>query len=230
MEHSLIPVSTARYTIAVRIYRNYSQTITQQPKTEATMETKNDIRSKNPLRTFSFFSSPIRSIKPSGTFTLLDAFNYITGSRATHNTYQLRAIKDSDYAKKFKASHFDYCTFSGTFRYRNDKGIIQHSGLLCLDFDHLDNIEETRKILLNDRYFETQLLFISPSGDGLKWVVEIDIDKASHKDWFMSISNYLKCTYSLIADQQCKNISRACFLPYDHKCYINPQLLDNERI
>ncbi|MBQ3594674.1 MAG: virulence protein E [Bacteroidales bacterium] len=183
----------------------------------------------NNKRTFSFFSSPITNTKPSRDFTLLDAYNYIVGHQASHSTNRLRSIIDKDYAKQFKARNFDYCTFSGTFQYRNDKALIRHSGLLCLDFDHLNNIEEVKKILLQDEYFDTMLMFISPSGDGLKWIIEIDIEEATHKEWFNAISNYLMHTHSLQADKSGKDISRACFLPHDPFCYITPKLLRNEQ-
>lgn len=183
----------------------------------------------NNTKKFSFFSLPISNTKPSKVFTLLDAYNYIVGHQASHSTNRLRSIIDKDYAKQFKARNFDYCTFSGTFQYRNDKGLIRHSGLLCLDFDHLNNIEEVKKILLQDEYFDTMLMFISPSGDGLKWIVEINTNQATHQQWFQAISNYLMHTHSLEADPQCRNISRACFLPHDPFCYITPKLLRNEQ-
>ncbi|MDI3505843.1 MAG: hypothetical protein PWQ81_1065, partial [Bacteroidota bacterium] len=56
----------------------------------------------------------------------------------------------------------------------------RHSGLLCLDFDHLNNVQILFEQLLNDDYFETQLLFRSPSGDGLKWVISVDADPSEH--------------------------------------------------
>ena len=183
----------------------------------------------NNKRTFSFFSSPITNTKPSRDFTLLDAYNYIVGHQATHSTNSLRAITDISYARQYKARNFNYCTFSGTFTKRDDKALIKHSGLLCIDFDHLENIEEVKKTLLLDEYFETQLLFVSPSGDGLKWIVEINTNQATHQQWFQAISNYLMHTHSLEADPQCRNISRACFLPHDPFCYITPKLLRNEQ-
>lgn len=64
------------------------------------------------------------------------------------------------------------------------------------------------------------LLFRSPSGDGLKWVVEIDISRYSHLQWFRMIEKYLKEAYNLEVDASGKNVSRACFLPYDPDCYI----------
>lgn len=183
----------------------------------------------NNKRTFSFFSSPITNTKPSRDFTLLDAYNYIVGHQATHSTNSLRAITDISYARQYKARNFNYCTFSGIFNKRSDDGLIQHSGLLCLDFDHLNNIEDVKNILIQDEYFETQLLFVSPSGDGLKWIVEINTNQATHQQWFQAISNYLMYTHSLQADKSGKDISRACFLPHDPFCYITPKLLRNEQ-
>ena len=141
-----------------------------------------NIDNHNNGQRFSFFSSPVTNTKPSKDFSLLDAYNYIVGDTAKSQTAMLRSIADERQRRDFKAKHFDYCTFSGTFQYRNDKALIQHSGLLCLDFDHISNIEEVKGQLLQDEYFETKLMFRSPSGDGLKWIVEIDTTEASHQD------------------------------------------------
>ena len=108
-----------------------------------------------------------------------DAYNYIIGDDAKLTTATLRQITDAQQARDFKAANFDYCTFSGVFNKRSDKELKQHSDLLCLDFDHLKNLEEVRQQLLNDDYFDTQLLFVSPSGDGLKWIIEIDLSQTA---------------------------------------------------
>ena len=179
------------------------------------------------LTRFSYFLKPIKNTHPSARFTLYDAYRYITGPDAREATEKLRIIKTIDIkeARTFKAEHFDYCTFSGVFDKRSDQALVSHSGLICLDFDHLDDLPSVRRKLLDDDYFETQLLFTSPSGDGLKWIVAIDLAKASHLDYFQGISNYLKCEYNLTTDPSGKDISRACFLPHDPDCYINPKNL-----
>lgn len=182
------------------------------------METMNN---QSNAHTFSFFRMPITNTKPSSVFSLLDAYKYIVGENAMKQTDILRSIIDDKQRKEFKAKNFDYCTFSGTFHYRNDKGLLRHSGLLCLDFDHLANIEDVKKLLLQDRYFDTMLMFRSPSGDGLKWVVRINLEEASHHNYFQAASNYLSKTYSLQADKSGKDISRACFLPHDPDCIYN---------
>ena len=171
---------------------------------------------------FSFFLSPITNTKPSKNFTLLDAYHYIIGDTAKERTQKLRSFGDAKQSRMFKAANFDYCTFSGTFTTRTDKALINHSGLLCIDFDHLQNLDSLRSQLLQDEYFDTQLLFRSPSGDGLKWVIEIDISQTPHADYFRAVANYLFQTYGVEADKSGKDVSRACFLPHDPNCFINP--------
>lgn len=173
---------------------------------------------------FSFFKAPINNIVPYKNITLSDAFNYITGNYATERTLKLRTFTDTKYARNFKAANFDYCTFSGTFRQRSETSLIEHSGLLCLDFDHLRDVESLFLRLLEDEYFETQLLFRSPSGDGLKWVIPINVAEMPHGDYFRAVSNYVLETYGIAVDKSGKDIPRACFLPYDPQAFINPEL------
>lgn len=79
--------------------------------------------------------------------------------------------------------------------------------------------------LLCDEALETVLLFTSPSGDGVKWIVSIDIDEYSHWHWFKAIAAYVKATYQLEVDGSGKDISRCCFLPYDPEVFINPKYI-----
>ena len=183
---------------------------------------------------FSFFKAPVRNTIPHKSICLLDAYNYIVGDYAKQRTEKLRGIKDQKQARQFKASTFDYCTFSGMFQTRNDKALISHSGLLCIDFDHLQNVDLLRNQLLQDEYFDTQLLFRSPSGDGLKWIIQISTPLGepaigirqlvgfSHSDFFAAVANYMLQTYSVAVDKSGRDISRACFLPHDPDAYINP--------
>jgi len=179
------------------------------------------------VRHFSFFKAPVRNTIPHKSISLLDAYNYIVGEYAKQRTEKLRGIKDPKQARQFKASTFDYCTFSGMFQTRNDKALISHSGLLCIDFDHLQNVDLLRKQLLQDEYFETQLLFVSPSGDGIKWIIQIsppvgDLGGFSHSNYFAAVANYILRTYGVEVDKSGRDISRACFLPHDPQAYINP--------
>lgn len=174
---------------------------------------------------FSYFKRPISNTIPKGTVTLREIYHLIKGEGFSKATQQLRAITDVKAARAFKAKQFDYVTFSGTFTKRNDKSLRTHSGLLTLDFDHMPDIVALKETLLEDDYFETELLFISPSGDGLKWIIPIDLQTASHSDYIRSIANYIKQTYQIEIDGSGKDISRACFIPHDKDAYINPKYL-----
>ncbi len=177
------------------------------------------------LPKFSYFRCPVTNTHPSAEMTLLDVYEAVKGSSYKQETEELRRINEPEIARKFKARNFDYVTFSGLFSKRSDSALIRHSGLITLDFDHVSNISELRETLLHDRYFETELMFTSPSGDGLKWIVSIDLKECNHQGWFLAINAYLEATYRLKVDQSGKDISRACFLPYCPTIYINPTYL-----
>ena len=170
---------------------------------------------------FSFFKAPISNTKPHKAVSLLQIYNAIKGNYYKERTQKLRVISDVGQSRKFKAANFDYCTFSGVFATRSDKALVKHSGLICLDFDHLQSVEKLRFQLLQDEYFDTQLLFVSPSGDGLKWIISIDTNQATHGNYFAAVANYILQTYGVAVDKSGRDISRACFLPFDPQAFIN---------
>ncbi|MFZ5972479.1 MAG: BT4734/BF3469 family protein [Bacteroidota bacterium] len=88
-------------------------------------------------------------------------YHLLKGNQFAQCTSTLRSITDKQEARKYKASVFDYVTFSGTFSKRNDKSLLRHSGLITIDFDHIGNVPEWKDRLLKDEYFETELLFAS---------------------------------------------------------------------
>ena len=68
--------------------------------------------------------------------TVDEVYDYITlDMRASQVTRELRKIEDEKKRREFKSKNFDFVCFSGTFSYRKDDCLIEHSGHLCLDFD-----------------------------------------------------------------------------------------------
>jgi len=109
--------------------------------------------------------------------------------------------------------------FSGKFTKRNDASLLQHSGLICLDFDGF----EKKKDLLEakQKYSENTFVysvFLSPSGNGLKVLVKIPIDETNHTNYFNSLKTYFNSEYF---DDTCKNVSRVCYESYDPLIHIN---------
>ena len=68
------------------------------------------------LTAFSFFLKPIHNIEPYRAITVVDVYRYVTGHYAQKQTSTLRSIESPKEAKLYKATHFDFCTFSGIFR------------------------------------------------------------------------------------------------------------------
>lgn len=182
----------------------------------------------NALPKFTYFRAPVSNTRPYKDINVLDVYKVVKGDYFEKRTAELRTIADRLTARAFKARNFDYVCFSGTFTKRGDEYLKLHSGMMILDFDHLDNWQQVKQTLLVDPYFDTELLFRSPSGNGLKWLVTIDYTQDSQENWFNAIAAYLKTTYGLVADKSGKDLSRACFLPHDPDIYINPQYLGPE--
>ena len=174
---------------------------------------------------FSFFKAPIQNTKSHKSITIKDAYNYIVGHYAKEKTETLRSFDDKKRARLYKSANFDYVTFCGEFDIRSNNSVKSVSGLLCIDFDHIAELEVLFSKLLNDEYFNTVLLFRSPSGDGLKWVIEIPPSDLPHPDFFRAIENYIFKVYGIKIDGSGKDISRACFLCHDPNAYINPNYI-----
>ena len=179
----------------------------------------------------SFFSKPITNKRPCGQpLSLFQVYRYIITRRYMPETEQLRAITDEDKAREFKGQHLDYVTPSGIFSYCSDNSLVKHSGVLCMDLDHLgDRVEELFQLLLHEPMFQTLLLFRSPRGCGLKWFIPIDLSRCDHRTWFTAVRNYLMHTYHLDdkqVDKACGNPSRACYLCHDPEAYLMTPLIE----
>lgn len=172
---------------------------------------------------FSFFKRPVQNTDPLRAIDIVDVYRYVTGKYAKPQTEILRSIKSPEEAKHYKATHFDFCTFSGLFRKRNAKELIMHSGLLCLDFDDIADTDSLKQQLLQHEYFDTELLFTSPSGNGLKWIITADLNGWEHSRYFKAVLNCIRATNLPPADTSGSDVSRSCFLPYDPNAYINPK-------
>lgn len=176
---------------------------------------------------FSFFRKPITNVKPYASISVEDVYKLIKSSRYKARTQELRTITDPGEGGRFKQVNFDYVTFSGVFKKRKNSALDSYSGLLVFDFDHVADLDDLKAKLLRDNYFITVLMFISPSGHGLKWVIPANPALISHDLAFKSVSLYMKKRYGQEVDQSGKDISRACFLCHDPDVYINPDYLIN---
>lgn len=109
--------------------------------------------------------------------------------------------------------------FSGAFQKRLDDALLEHSGLVCLDFDgyakQKEMLEDKEK-MTKDKYVFS--VFISPSGDGLKVLVKIPADAENHINYFNSLKTHFNNPHF---DVTSKNVSRVCYESYDPLIYVN---------
>ncbi|MEZ0483205.1 DUF3987 domain-containing protein [Fibrella aquatica] len=185
--------------------------------------------------------SVFRNVSPAsfvGNFATEDIVNMIRTDKFKQQTDYLRTITDEVLARNVKAGRreegrlvepgqFWGVTWSGTFLGgKKSSDLLQHSQLICVDIDKLapGRLHELREVLRADSF--TNILFISPSGNGLKIVIKIDYkDPGDHKRFFQQIHDYYIYHYRVQEyefDSSCKNVDRLCFIPHDPGIYFNP--------
>lgn len=106
---------------------------------------------------------------------------------------------------------------SGRFTRREANNLTEHSGLVVCDLDHLgDRLPEVRAKMDGDQH--TVCSFISPSGDGLKFVCQVEptpTDKHTHKAAFEAVRAHYEAAHGVELDPSGKDVSRLCFVSYD---------------
>ena len=197
-------------------------------------ETKPQAPTLPPCPKMSFFRRPIKNTKPCREASPQDIYKYLVSDYAKAHTEHIRTIADNRERSRYKAANLDYITPGGTFRSRKENELIQASGYMVIDFDHIPNAKGLVKRLANDTNFETILAFRSPSGDGVKWIVALpnttkpDGTPFTYGEFFTILSNYSKKIYGIEADPSGKDICRACFLPHDPDAFLNPLYIEND--
>lgn len=134
---------------------------------------------------------------------------------------KIRQEPDHEKRDRLKKNLYFIC-FSGEFKKRLNEELVQHSGLICIDFD---NFENTKNLdfwfnkIKNDRHCFAA--FISPSGNGIKVLFKIPKCKTNeeHNQRFDSIADYFfDCRYF---DKNGKGVVRVCYESFDQNLYYN---------
>lgn len=112
--------------------------------------------------------------------------------------------------------------FAGEFSERSKNGLINHSGLMIVDFDKYPDeatrIEHLAQLKKNQHFLS---LFTSPSGNGIKGVVKIPpCDEIQHERYFKAFQKQFQFDYF---DKSNCDISRVCYESFDPDIWINYQ-------
>jgi twinkle protein len=147
------------------------------------------------------------------TISVLGALERIRNGKSKALVEKAREAKTKKEADELKKKLPAVC-FSGTFSKRKDSDLLEHSGYIVLDFDNVADMTQKRSELCSVGYITA--VWISPSGKGLKALVQIEW-KTRHKEHF----DALMAEMSDI-DKTGRNVSRLCFESYDPELYYNP--------
>ena len=163
------------------------------------------------------------SIRRSGEFTVMGITEYLSLVRDGAYLKQITAFQNSGALSKDQRAEIKQLipavTISGIFKDSvKNANLLTHSGLICIDFDAVENPSELKAQLSKDPYTFAALL--SASGNGLAAIVRIEAEK--HLDAFNGLKTYYLRNYGQLIDQSCKNVSRLRFLSYDPQLYTNP--------
>jgi len=152
---------------------------------------------------------------------LPDVLADIKNGRWADEVNKYRETKD----KKIKEG-LPYITSSGTFNRRKADSIKEHNGTICIDFDHLEDVEAAKAKLCADPY--TLSVFVSAGGQGLACFVKIH--STQHSESFELLTYYYKKHYNLETDPACSDVSRARFVSFDEGlCYYPKSRVFNEQ-
>lgn len=149
---------------------------------------------------------------------------------------ELRSLQTKEERDAFKKERLPFFTFRGVFSRRKKDELLAPSDLFCIDIDHIggEEAEALKEKMNRDELLGAKLLFLSPTGTGLKVVIglnphielqkndegEDDVRSADRqiKRVFAAVQFYLSKYYpeaSVNNDDACKDICRACFASYD---------------
>lgn len=172
------------------------------------------------------------SVLPYSNMSVSQLYKIIsTDASLTKRTDELRHKTSPNDIRLFKATALPFVTPFGTFSRRRGDALVNLSGLVPIDVDHLPSYEEAcrlRDVIFEDKWLNTQLCFVSPSGLGVKAFVpyrlsgnrEADINLC--REATLTAMEYVSNVYAPPTedpkrgvDRVGRDLARACFLCHD---------------
>ena len=115
----------------------------------------------------------------------------------------------------------------GTFRdFREAAHLVQYSQFIVLDLDKLSADQFQTAFTKASSINYTFCCFRSPSGNGLKILVEVTSTQEYHRQAFEQVADYYEQQLGLSIDRSGKDITRLCFVSYDPDTHRN---IENEK-
>lgn len=132
----------------------------------------------------------------------------------------LRNLGKNEYKAEKKS--LPAATWSGVFKEgtRLIDTIEKYSQLVVLDIDNLDpsSIGALKSQIFNDPY--VKYCFTSPSGNGIKIVVQVNTGPDNHRAAFLHLQKVFEEKYLIKVDPSGKDVCRLCYISWDPETII----------
>ena len=135
---------------------------------------------------------------------------------------KIRGVANEAEKNNLKSKLYGF-TISGIFnKHRRIDDLQIYTGLIVLDIDYLKP-EQVNDIAARAKEIEYSILvFISPSGLGVKIIVAIDSKQEQHEAAYKQVVNYYTNQLGVDFDRKTKDITRLCYMSYDENAYYEP--------
>lgn len=134
---------------------------------------------------------------------------------------EIRGVDDHEKKNELKREWLPVGCVNGSFKYKDDHGLVNYSSFIALDYDGFENkaaMDKAKEKL--KAYPFIYAIFSTPSGLGLKAIVLHDSsDPTKHWNLYMQIMEKCKMKET---DEGVVDLSRGQFLSYDPELWLNP--------
>lgn len=163
-------------------------------------------------------------VNTGATYSFEDIVNIIKSNELKEETLLVRELhlQKKEREKKAVKLGLPAPMFSGKFsNNRKEKDIEEYYQYVIVDVDGLTNeqVIEAKQKAIDIEY--SLLVFVSPSGTGVKIIVKVDSPMKFHKKACEFVYDYYDCFLGFKVDRKNSDFSRMCFLCWDDKCYYN---------
>lgn len=146
---------------------------------------------------------------------------FLFSKRHRPEVERIRSLYGTEAYKREK-THLPMAAISGTFKFRKIEGLIDHTGLICVDIDakdnpHLDMAGDVMPVLSGLPY-----VFYagkSVSGNGYFAIIPL-LHKGLHRQHYCSLKNEFR-KMGINIDKNCGDITRTRFISFDDDYYMN---------
>lgn len=163
----------------------------------------------------SYFSDIYNSRTPIGSLPLA---TILFSERVRARVEALRALPYGSEAFQLAKRQMPCYTPSGVFEVRNSEGLIKHSGVLCIEWDKVEDVDALKDLLggLPFVYYAG----LSCSGRGVFALIKI-AEPPKHREYFKALANYFG-GIGYKVDESGKDVCRLRVASWDGSPVFNP--------